>query len=280
MPELPEVETICRGLEPVMLNRRFVEVDVRRPDLRFPLPLDLAARLEGAKVTAITRRAKFGLVHTDRDDVMMFHMGMSGRMRTDNETLVLQKHDHLIFSMSGDGKKAACRVVFHDPRRFGAVDLCRREEINQHKWISGLGPEPLGNAFSAAALTEKLKGKATPIKAALLDQRIIAGLGNIYVCEALFRAGISPRREARAIGQRRIERLAQVIRDVLVDAIAAGGSSLRDYRQADGELGYFQHAFQVYGREGEACLRPGCDGTVRRFVQSGRSSFACARCQR
>ncbi len=283
MPELPEVETVRRGLTPVMEGQVIARADVNRPDLRWPFPPDMAARLTGVRVERLRRRSKYILADLDRGETLLIHLGMSGRMLISGDPLgqfvhdhpAAQKHDHVVLHMA-DG----ARITFNDPRRFGAMDLMPTATADAHPLLANLGPEPLGNAFDGPYLAQRLKGRNTPIKAALLDQRIVAGLGNIYVCEALYRAGIAPRRKAGRIARARAEALVPVIRDVLSDAIAAGGSSLRDYRQADGELGYFQHSFDVYGREGQPCRRAGCDGTVRRIVQSGRSSFYCAQCQR
>lgn len=287
MPELPEVETVRRGLAPIWEGRRFGRVDQNRPDLRWPLPERMGARLSGRLVAALRRRSKYLLADLDEGadgaETLLIHLGMSGRLLIEgaplgdfhHEAPAAGKHDHVVFHMEDGG-----RVVFNDARRFGAMDLYPTAEEAAHPLIAKLGPEPLGNGFSGPWLAARLKGRTTPIKAALLDQRIIAGLGNIYVCEALHRAGISPKRLAGSISAARIETLAQEIRATLTDAIAAGGSSLRDYRRADGELGYFQHAFQVYGREGEPCLRAGCRGSISRIAQSGRSSFYCTVCQR
>jgi formamidopyrimidine-DNA glycosylase len=283
MPELPEVETVRRGLAPVMEGRRILRADVRRPDLRWPLPDRMAERLTGARIERLGRRSKYILADLDTGETWLMHLGMSGRMLVSGRVLgdyvhehpAASVHDHVVVEMEG-----GARVTFNDPRRFGAMDLMPTAEVERHKLLAGLGPEPLGNAFSEAYLTGRLRGRKMPMKAALLDQKVVAGLGNIYVCEALFRAGISPVRRAHRVAARRLAGLVTAIRAVLEDAIAAGGSSLRDYRQADGELGYFQHAFDVYGREGAPCRRAGCTGTVRRVVQSGRSSFYCPACQR
>ncbi len=288
MPELPEVETVRRGLEPVLTGRVIARADVRRPDLRWPFPPRMADRLTGARVTALRRRSKYILADLDSGETLLLHLGMSGRIlihAADAGRAMLgeyvhanpapETHDHVVLDLD-DGT----RIVFNDPRRFGAMDLMPTARAEEHKLLAGLGPEPLGNAFDAPYLAGRLAGRRTPMKAALLDQGIVAGLGNIYVCEALFRSGISPRRLAGNLSRARIDRLVPVIRDVLSDAIAAGGSSLRDYRQTDGELGYFQHSFRVYGREGAPCVTEGCGGTVARIVQSGRSSFYCPRCQR
>ncbi|MGP9792047.1 bifunctional DNA-formamidopyrimidine glycosylase/DNA-(apurinic or apyrimidinic site) lyase [Roseinatronobacter sp. NSM] len=287
MPELPEVETVRRGLLPAMEGVRITRAELRRDGLRWPFPPDMAARLDGAQIVALRRRSKYLLLDTDRDDTLIIHLGMSGRMIVSGlqanhapgqfhfDHPPTEKHDHVIFHMEN-----GTRITFNDPRRFGAMDICTTATLDGHKLIAGLGPEPLGNDFSAPYLASRLKGRKMPAKAALLDQRIIAGLGNIYVCEALFRAGISPSRAAGRISAARIESLTTAIRATLLDAIDAGGSSLRDYRQADGELGYFQHAFRVYGREGAPCMTPDCKENIRRIVQSGRSSFYCAQCQR
>ena len=277
MPELPEVETVCRGLAPVLEGRVLEAVTVRRPDLRFPLPPDFAERLRGRRVERIRRRAKFILMEMAGGPVAILHLGMSGRMRfvAPGEELAPGRHDHLIF-----GTDHGYRVVFNDARRFGIAAYAEAERLEEHEFLADLGPEPLSNAFSGPVLAAALSGRRTPIKAALLDQRVVAGLGNIYVCEALYRAGLSPRRRAYTVQTGRAERLAAAVRQVLTDAIAAGGTTLRDFARPDGELGYFQHAFRVYGREGQDCPREGCSGAVRRIVQSGRSSFFCPTCQR
>jgi formamidopyrimidine-DNA glycosylase len=282
MPELPEVETVRRGLEPVLAGRLIARADVRRPDLRWPFPPDLAARLTGARVTAIRRRSKYLLAELDRGETLIVHLGMSGRILVSGAPLgafhhphpAPEKHDHVVLDL-----ETGARITLNDARRFGAVDLWPTADLDAHRLLAGLGPEPLGNAFHADGLAQRLAGRVTPVKAALLDQRTVAGLGNIYVCEALWRARISPLRLAREVTQVECEALVAAIRAVLLDAIAAGGSSLRDYRRTDGELGYFQHAFAVYDREGAPCPRPGCPGTIARVVQSGRSSFHCPVCQ-
>ncbi|MFN3230822.1 MAG: bifunctional DNA-formamidopyrimidine glycosylase/DNA-(apurinic or apyrimidinic site) lyase [Alphaproteobacteria bacterium] len=280
MPELPEVETVCRGLRPVLEGRRLTNVQVRRPDLRFPLPVGMADSLRGRVVERIDRRAKYILAYLDDGQVLIMHLGMSGRMNLwapqgDEAPPALHIHDHVVFE-AGNGS----RVVFHDPRRFGYMTLAEAKTLETHPYFAALGPEPLGDEFSAAYLSEALRGKRTPIKSALLDQRIVAGLGNIYVCEALFEAGVSPRRLAANVAGTRAERLVPQIKAVLERAIAAGGSTLRDYAQVDGELGYFQHSWKVYGREGAPCRTPGCESVVQRIVQSGRSTFYCPSCQR
>ena len=275
MPELPEVETVVRGLRPRLEGRRLVRVDQRRPDLRFPLPERFGERLTGRLVRAVTRRAKYILVHLDGDEVLMAHLGMSGRMVLGDarSAAAPNPHDHIVFETD-----AGDELRFNDARRFGMMDLVAEAELDAHRLIKDLGPEPLSNAFNGPALAERLAGKRSPIKAALLDQRVVAGLGNIYVCESLHLAGLSPRRQAYSVQGGRAERLAQAVRQVLDRAVAAGGSSLRDYVQADGELGYFQHEWTVYDREDEPCRS--CGQGIRRLVQSGRSTFHCSRCQR
>ncbi len=277
MPELPEVETVCRGLRKPLEGRRLTRVVQRRPDLRFPIPDRFSDRLIGRTVTRVDRRAKFILVTFDDETVLVAHLGMSGRMTIVDAAVAPPPgpHDHVEFETD-----QGVLVRYCDPRRFGMMDLTTVDALPEHRMLKALGPEPLGNEFHAEALSHSLAGKRTPIKAALLDQSVVAGLGNIYICEALHRAGISPKRSAYTVPGKRAERLAREIRDVLQEAIDAGGSSLRDYVQASGDLGYFQHSWQVYGREGEACRRSGCTGTVRRIVQSGRSTFYCASHQR
>lgn len=279
MPELPEVETVKAGMQPHFEGARIVAVRLNRPDLRIPFPKDLPKRLEGATVTGLRRRSKYILVDTDRSDVLLIHLGMSGRVSlysAGEARPARGKHDHMEIDLAG-----GAGMVFTDPRRFGMVTLFTAAEEAEHALLAHLGPEPLSNAFSAASLEAALKGKKTPIKAALLDQRNVAGLGNIYVCEALWRSHIHPKREAGRISRARVADLARHIVDVLRDAIASGGSTLRDYVGVSGELGYFQHKFDVYGREGESCRRQSCDGAkIMRIVQSGRSSFYCGRCQR
>ncbi|SMF61258.1 bifunctional DNA-formamidopyrimidine glycosylase/DNA-(apurinic or apyrimidinic site) lyase [Allosphingosinicella indica] len=269
MPELPEVETTVRGLEPVLAGRRLTKVETRRADLRHAFPPDLRQRLTGARVTALGRRAKYGLIDTDRGDTMIFHLGMSGRWRIEPETI--GTHDHLLL-----GTDQGVRLALNDPRRFGFVDLVETAALDAYEPFRRMGPEPLGGEFDGGWLHNVLAGRSAPIKAMLLDQRIVAGLGNIYVCEALHLAGIAPGRAAGRIGRARLDRLADAVKAVLVAAIAAGGSTLRDYARPDGELGYFAKDWRVYGREGEPCL---CGGTVRRRVDSGRSTFYCPRCQ-
>ncbi len=268
MPELPEVETTVRGLERVLQGRRLTRVEARRADLRRAFPKDLGQRLTGATVTGLGRRAKYGLIHTDRDDTMVFHLGMSGRWRIDPSEE--EPHDHLALE-TDDGH----RLVLNDPRRFGSVDLVRTAELAEWGPFKALGPEPF--ELTAVELKRRLAGRQAAIKLMLLDQNIVAGLGNIYVCEALFRAGINPRRAAGKVSLERLRRLVPAIHAVLDEAIAAGGSTLRDYAAPDGELGYFSKSFSVYDREGEACP---CGGTVKRFAQGGRSTWYCPACQR
>ena len=279
MPELPEVETVMRGLAARLEGRVITRALVNRPDLRWPMPPNLAARMTGARVLGFRRRAKYILMRLDGGDSVMIHLGMSGRMligpiRPNQETL----HEHVVLETD-----EGWRVGFVDPRRFGSIDLVPTAQEDAHRLLAGLGPEPLGAEFSVASLSEALAGKRTPIKSALLDQRNVAGLGNIYVCEALYRAKISPLRSADSIPGARAKRLVPEIKATLTEAIAAGGSSLRDYVQPDGELGYFQHAWKVYGRENEPCPTcpgpPACDG-IKRVTQAGRSTFHCPRVQR
>lgn len=271
MPELPEVETTVRGLVPLLEGQRIASLILRRPDLRRPFPPDLAQRMVGARVTGLSRRAKYGLIHTDRDDAMIFHLGMSGRWRTD--IAEEQAHDHLVLE-TGTGR----RLALNDPRRFGSVDLVHGDAEAGFAPFRTMGPEPLSAAFDGAHLAAVFRARAAPVKPLLLDQRIVAGLGNIYVCEALNMAGIAPSRPAGRIGRARLDRLADAVKEVLARAIAAGGSSLRDFVRPDGQLGYFSHEWRVYGRQGEAC--PGCGGEIARFAQGGRSTFHCLRCQK
>lgn len=280
MPELPEVETVCRGLAMKLAGKVLSKVEQRRPDLRFPLPAQFAARLTGRRILAIRRRAKYMIWELDDGNAVLAHLGMSGRMLIgEGRPASLETHDHLVFETE-DGW---C-LRYNDARRFGMMDLWPLADLEAHKLLKGMGPEPLGNEFNGPMLAAALKGKKTPIKAALLDQRVVAGLGNIYVSEALFRAGISPKRLAKSVQGERAEKLAAAVKAVLSDAIAAGGSSLRDYVQADGELGYFQHQWRVYEREGKKCWRCTCDveatGGVKRITQSGRSTYYCPRKQK
>jgi formamidopyrimidine-DNA glycosylase len=293
MPELPEVETVRRGLQPVMEGSKIVKAEARRKDLRFPFQKDFVARLEGQTVTGLGRRAKYLMADLASGDVLLMHLGMSGSFRVikEDENSTPGKfhhprtedraHDHVVFHMS-----SGAAVVFNDPRRFGYMKIIARNALDQEPLLNGLGPEPLGNEFDAAMLARSCANKKTSLKAALLDQRVVAGLGNIYVCEALFRSHLSPRRLAATLATKKSEptdhakRLVTAIHGVLNQAIKAGGSSLRDHRQTSGELGYFQHSFQVYDREGEKCQTAGCGGIVKRFTQNGRSTFWCPKCQK
>jgi formamidopyrimidine-DNA glycosylase len=293
MPELPEVETVRRGLAPVMEGARFVKVEANRPDLRRPFPKDFIKRLTGKTVTGLGRRAKYLLADLSSGDVLMMHLGMSGSFRVAKDGRAktpgkfhhprseARAHDHVVFHMS-----SGAQVIFNDPRRFGLMLLVPRAELAEHPLMREVGPEPLGNAFDAAMLTHACADKKTSLKAALSDQKVVAGLGNIYVCEALHRARLSPKRRASTLATRKgtptdhAERLVEAIKAVLNDAIAAGGSSLRDHRRTDGELGEFQHNFRVYDREGQPCVTPGCPGKVKRIVQGARSTFFCATCQK
>ncbi|MBB6124329.1 bifunctional DNA-formamidopyrimidine glycosylase/DNA-(apurinic or apyrimidinic site) lyase [Sphingobium subterraneum] len=270
MPELPEVETTVAGLRSVLDGQLIVRVEPRRADLRIPFPADLRQRMTGARVTSLSRRAKYGLIMTDRDDVLIFHLGMSGRWRVDPADM--GTHDHLVLE-TGHGRVLA----LHDPRRFGFVDLVRGDTLADYPPFTRMGPEPLGPTFTAATLQQALKGKTVAIKLALLDQRVVAGLGNIYVCEALNLAGIAPGTAAGRIGIARLKRLVEAVQAVLTSAIRAGGSTLRDYARPDGELGYFSKQWRVYGREGEPCP---CGGTVERRTEGGRSTFWCRSCQK
>lgn len=297
MPELPEVETVRRGLQPVMEGALIEKVEQRRPDLRFPFPPDFRKQLEGRTIRSLGRRAKYLIFHLDRDPVLICHLGMSGSFRVEagegggivgefhHERSKAAAHDHVVFHLRDkDGARAV--VVFNDPRRFGFMLFSDEARLNEHPMLAGLGLEPTGNALDGAFLNRLFAGRKAPLKAALGDQRLIAGLGNIYVCEALWRARLSPTRAAGSIASarqpstKRADELAQAVRSVIAEAIAAGGSSLRDYVRTDGSLGYFQHSFDVYDREGEPCRRAGCGGTVSRIVQSGRSTFYCRTCQR
>jgi formamidopyrimidine-DNA glycosylase len=295
MPELPEVETVRRGLAPALEGARIERIELRRPDLRFPFSRRFAARLKGRRVTALRRRAKYLLAEIDDGSMLLMHLGMSGSFRIErggkgggrplaDDAVYYRRgkeaaHDHVVFHLKG-----GTRVVYNDPRRFGFMLLIGKKEFDTHPLLLGLGLEPTGNELSAEALAPRFAGRAAPLKAVLGDQRVIAGLGNIYVCEALWRARLSPKRAARTLVRadgkptERLERLVEAVRAVIADAVEAGGSSLRDYVRADGELGLFQHRFSVYDREGKACPRG--DGTIRRIVQSGRSTFYCPACQR
>ena len=287
MPELPEVETVRKGLEPTLAGARLSRVEARRPDLRFPLPQGFVQRLTGARIERLERRAKYILAPLDRGDTLVMHLGMSGRFEVEagvaaqrpGEFLYAQtpdpKHAHVVFETEAGG-----RVTYFDPRRFGYMDLIPTEALAAHPWFAALGPEPLGPDFTAAHLAAAYKDRRQSAKTLLLDQRIVAGLGNIYVCEALYRSRISPLKPAGAISAKKLAELTDTVRLVLAEAIEAGGSTLRDFAAADGALGYFQHRFQAYGREDEPCLTPRCQGVIARTVQSGRSTFHCPVCQR
>jgi formamidopyrimidine-DNA glycosylase len=287
MPELPEVETVRGGLAPVLEGHRLARVEARRPDLRFPLPLNFVQVLTGATVTRLARRAKYLLASLDREDTLVMHLGMSGRFEiAQPEGPARQpgefhyapdpdpKHAHILFET-----EAGTRVTYYDPRRFGYMALVNSATLHLHPWFAGLGPEPLSDDFNALRLRAAFKDRKQGPKTLLLDQKVVAGLGNIYVCEALNRAQISPFRAAGGISRPRLDKLVADIRAVLAEAIAAGGSTLRDYAQADGTLGYFQHRFRVYDREGEPCLNDPCVGVIARKVQAGRSTFYCPVCQ-
>jgi len=276
MPELPEVETVMRGLAPHLEGRRLKSVQLNRKDLRVPFPRGFASRLEGTKVERLQRRAKYMLWHLDNQWAVIVHLGMSGKFTIYEKGAIAASnvHDHVVLTTD-----AGTKIIYTDHRRFGLMTLARESEIESHPYFAKMGPEPLGNEFSGPGLSERLKGKKAPIKAALLDQHIVAGLGNIYVCEALWRARISPRRLAASVAGARADRLVPAIKDILNEAIASGGSTLRDYARTDGELGYFQHRFDVYDREGKSC-RACKTGEIRRLVQSGRSTYFCPQCQR
>jgi formamidopyrimidine-DNA glycosylase len=286
MPELPEVETVRGGLAPVLEGHRLTRVEARRPDLRFPLPENFVQQLTGATITRLERRAKYLLARLDREDTLVMHLGMSGRFEIARPEGVERpgefhyapdpdpKHAHIVFET-----EAGARVTYYDPRRFGYMSLVNTATLHLHPWFAGLGPEPLSEAFDAAHLKAAFKDRKQGAKTLLLDQRIVAGLGNIYVCEALNRARISPFEAAGGISKPRLEKLVTEIRAVLTEAIAAGGSTLRDFAQTDGALGYFQHRFRTYDREGEACLNTGCGGVIARKLQAGRSTFYCPVCQ-
>ncbi|RYF94710.1 MAG: bifunctional DNA-formamidopyrimidine glycosylase/DNA-(apurinic or apyrimidinic site) lyase [Caulobacteraceae bacterium] len=283
MPELPEVETVRRGLAPTLEGHRLVRVQQLRPDLRFPFPDGFVQRLTGATILRLDRRAKYLLGRLDRDDVLVMHLGMTGRFEIDGYTpgeferavTPDPKHAHVIFQT-----EAGATVTYYDPRRFGFMSLIPAAELEAHPWFAGMGPEPLGPDFTADTLIKAFKGRKQGPKTLLLDQRIVAGLGNIYVSEALHRVGISPLKPAGSIAKKRIPPLVEAIKDVLAEAVEVGGSTLRDFAAADGALGYFQHRFRVYDREGEPCPTPGCGGTIARVVQAGRSTFYCPKCQK
>lgn len=287
MPELPEVETVRRGLLSSMEGRRITHALARRPDLRFPLPQRFAERVAGARVLSLKRRAKYLLAELDTGETLVMHLGMTGRFEIAEHGLVLkpggfalkapegEKHAHVVFDTD-----AGRRLTFFDARRFGFMDLVQSAALDRHPWFAGMGPEPLGPDFDAAYLAKALEGRTQALKTLLLDQRLVAGLGNIYVCEALHRAGISPFKEGGKVPRKKLTLLVDAIRQVLEEAIAAGGSTLRDFQAADGSLGYFQHSFKAYGREDQPCLTPGCRGVIRRKVQGGRSTFYCPDCQK
>lgn len=296
MPELPEVETVRRGLTPAMEGALLVRAELRRPDLRFPFPADFSTLVSGRRILSLGRRAKYLLIDLEGGDVIIAHLGMSGSFRIEEVAASEtpgdfhhprgkdEKHDHVVFHL--EGPKGPARVIYNDPRRFGFMDITRRDTLANHVFFRDLGEEPTGNVLDAPYLAARFSGKAQPLKSALLDQKNIAGLGNIYVCEALWRSGLSPMRaagtlvDAKGKPKKTLALLTEAIRAVIADAIAAGGSSLRDHIQTDGTLGYFQHSFSVYDREGEPCRTPGCGGTIARAVQAGRSTFHCAKCQK
>jgi len=296
MPELPEVETVRRGLAPVMEGGTIKAVKLNRPDLRFPFPDLFIERLEGQKILSVGRRAKYLVLDMESGEVLVMHLGMSGSFRIElpqgttapgvfhHKRSGAQKHDHVIISVTGQNGPA--EIIYNDPRRFGYMDIVPRADMETHRHFVGMGIEPTGNALDGTTISKLFAGKSTPLKAALLDQRLIAGLGNIYVCEALWRAGLSPRRKASSITRKdgkatqRTQLLAIAIREIIATAIEAGGSSLRDYKQTDGTMGYFQHRFNVYDQEGKPCKAAGCNSIIKRIVQSGRSTFYCPSCQR
>ena len=287
MPELPEVETVRRGLQPVLEGARLSRVEQRRPDLRFAFPDGFVQRLTGATITALERRAKYLLARLDRGDTLVMHLGMTGRFEIDEPGGPRQRPGDFVHAPASDPKhahvlfmtEAGATVTYSNPRRFGFMGLVETARLDQHPWFSAMGPEPLGPAFDAGVLIEAFKGRKQTAKTLLLDQRVVAGLGNIYVCEALHRSGISPIKPAALISKAKIKILTVAIKDVLAEAIEAGGSTLRDYAGADGALGYFQHTFRAYGREGEPCVTPSCGGVIERTVQAGRSTFFCPVCQ-
>jgi formamidopyrimidine-DNA glycosylase len=287
MPELPEVETVKRGLEAVLCGARLTRVEARRPDLRFPLPDGFVQRLTGARLTTLARRGKYILASLDRDETLIMHLGMTGRFEIENgpgartpgdfalAAAADPKHAHVVFHT-----EAGARVTYFDARRFGFMDLCASDALDVHPRFLGMGPEPLGAAFTSEHLAKAFRGRRQGAKTLLLDQSVVAGLGNIYVCEALHRARISPVRAADELSRPRLEVLVKSVRSVLEEALTAGGSTLRDFAGADGALGYFQHSFEAYGRQGEPCVRRGCSGVIERLVQSGRSTFYCPVCQK
>ena len=283
MPELPEVETVLRGISPILEGNQIDYAQVNRPDLRRPFPNNLAKRLKNRKINFLHRRSKYILIDLSEGETLIMHLGMSGRIIISQKVAGTfhhnkahsQKHDHFILHLKDNHK-----LTFNDPRRFGVIDLLRTENLELSGMLSQIGPEPLSNSFNEAYFVSTMRLKKTNIKSALLDQRVVAGLGNIYVCEALFRAGISPKRQALHISQKKLSSLVTIIKEVLLEAISSGGSSLRDFRNASGDLGYFQHSFDVYGREDQDCHNTECDSKIKRITQASRSSFYCSNCQR
>lgn len=278
MPELPEVETVRRGIAPVLEGAIFTKVVARRKNLRIPIPENFSSALTGKKVLSVGRRSKYILLYIEDGPVVILHLGMSGKVTLYKHEKAgvpkLGKHDHLIFDTD-----SGMRMIYTDPRRFGLITFADPDTLEDHALLASMGPEPLSNSFHADYLRDKLANRKSPIKNVLLDQKVIAGLGNIYVCEALFRSHINPERHATSLSEKDIESLVPIINDIIREAIASGGSTLKDYAQVDGELGYFQHSFQAYGREGKPCLSQGCSGTIERIAQSGRSTFYCKSCQ-
>ena len=283
MPELPEVETVLRGISPILEGNQIDYAQVNRPDLRRPFPNNLAKRLKNRKINFLHRRSKYILIDLSGGETLIMHLGMSGRIIISQKvagtfrhnTNHSQKHDHFVLHLKDNHQ-----LTFNDPRRFGVIDLLRTENLELSGMLSQIGPEPLSNSFNEAYFVSTLRLKKTNIKSALLDQRVVAGLGNIYVCEALFRAGISPKRQALRISHKKLSSLVPIIKEILLEAISSGGSSLRDFRNASGDLGYFQHSFDVYGREDQDCYNTECDSKIKRITQAGRSSFYCSNCQR
>ena len=283
MPELPEVETVLRGISPILEGNQIDYAQVNRPDLRRPFPNNLAKRLKNRKINFLHRRSKYILIDLSEGETLIMHLGMSGRIIISQKvagtfhhnTTYSQKHDHFILHLKDNHQ-----LTFNDPRRFGVIDLLRTENLELSSMLSQIGPEPLSNSFNEAYFVSTMRLKKTNIKSALLDQRVVAGLGNIYVCEALFRAGISPKRQALRISHKKLSSLVPIIKEILLEAISSGGSSLRDFRNASGDLGYFQHSFDVYGREDQDCYNTECDSKIKRITQAGRSSFYCSNCQR
>jgi formamidopyrimidine-DNA glycosylase len=283
MPELPEVETVLRGISPILEGNQIDYAQVNRPDLRRPFPNNLAKRLKNRKINFLHRRSKYILFDLSGGETLIMHLGMSGRIMISQKvagtfhhnTNHSQKHDHFVLHLKDNHQ-----LTFNDPRRFGVIDLLRTENLELSSMLSQIGPEPLSNSFNEAYFVSTLRVKKTNIKSALLDQRVVAGLGNIYVCEALFRAGISPKRQALRISHKKLSSLVPIIKEILLEAISSGGSSLRDFRNASGDLGYFQHSFDVYGREDQDCYNTECDSKIKRITQAGRSSFYCSNCQR